>query len=176
MWRRLFSKTYRVKCGDGTTRRVYHDVQDAVPIFLAETQSSGGVSLAEAAEIGVTGLNVTGHKAAKVGHVLFKLDEMNNNLVLDFRLAYALYQAEPCSQIATFKDQVEKLQMRQYALRELKMKCQALIELAKSDIDEGGFLALFREIALHGSSAAAVAELDSTRTMAANAWSGVNHG
>jgi hypothetical protein len=123
-----FSKTYRVKCKDGSVKTVYKNVGDAFPLCIPGWKgdlSAAGKVLDKA------NADLKAEYATAIHGLLYALDELNQGLMMTFRAAYVVYQNDPCEHAPFFEREVAKLLDEQRRLRALKVQIDGLIQLAK---------------------------------------------
>src|SRR5687768_16666040 len=101
-----FGRTYSVDCPDGTTKRVYRDVDTAFPLYIKGWE--GNMS-ADASAVGTGSGAVKGAYATKIQGLLFGLDELTQTVMINFRNVYMVYESDPCSQSGFLAREVEKL-------------------------------------------------------------------
>ena len=123
-----FSKTYQVKCKDGSVKTVYKKVDDAFPLFIPAWKGD----LSAAGKIlDKVNAEVKAEYAAAIHGLFYALDELNQGLMMTFRAAYVVYQNDPCQHGLFFEREVAKLLDEQRRLRALKVQLDGLIQLAK---------------------------------------------
>jgi hypothetical protein len=140
----FFSKTYRIKCPDGTIKSYVKDIDKAFPLSLKDTQAKidSAVSLQKEA---TANLNV--QYASKIQGLLFSISEQNKSLMLQYRSAYFIFQTDPCSNNSFLIRQFEHVNSEQQNLMELKTKLEALINLAETFPTNGeNVFPLYQEI------------------------------
>ncbi len=133
-----FSKSYEVKCRDGSVKTIYKNVEDAFPLSINgyDTSISASVKSELLEESGLDS-----HFKSKVDGLLYGLDEINNGLMMSFRSAYVGYQTDPCVNTHFFLEQITKINEEQQRLRALKMQIRGYVELAKSNPGDSSQLA-----------------------------------
>lgn len=94
-----FSKTYVIKCPDGTTRIIYKNVDKAFPLCIPGWQGKMGATI-EAVKGEPANLNA--EYQTQIQGLLYSLDELNQSLMMTFRAAYVSYQSNPCQNTASF--------------------------------------------------------------------------
>jgi hypothetical protein len=132
MWN-PFSKTYDVKCCDGTTKTVHKDIKNAFPLALTGFDAKASVGLTTES---IKKAELSGSVQTKVEGLLFQLDEFNNSLVIKFRAAYEGYKSDPCSNNQFLLNQITTISERQEFFGLLKMQCRGFIELAKANPED----------------------------------------
>jgi hypothetical protein len=124
----LWSKTYMVKCPDGTIRIVYKDADKAIPLSFRNTDSK--------AKVDVEGLGgATAARTSKIQSVLISLSEKNESLVLNYRVAYLAYMSNPCQGYDRYQELVGNLALEQGQLTKAQMLVSTLTELATRGTD-----------------------------------------
>jgi hypothetical protein len=168
-----FGRTYSVRCPDGTTKRVYRDVDAAFPLYIKGWEGS----LSAAGSAFATGDGeLKGVYASKIQGLLFGLDELTQTVMINFRSVYMVYASDPCSQSGFLAREVEKLVAEQQRLSRLRIQVRALLELAKNQpTDTVAILTLFKDLAgsIGGPAVAHAAQLEITEArLLADKWSG----
>ncbi|MDO9392188.1 MAG: hypothetical protein Q7U71_10505 [bacterium] len=125
-----FSKTYVVKCPDGTTRVIYKNIDDAFPLCIPGWKGKTGGSI-EA--IKGASVNINAEYQTQIQGLLYSLDELNQSLTMVFRAAYIAYQSHPCKNAASFNRLIEKMIHENSRLTALKIKIRGLISLAETN-------------------------------------------
>lgn len=154
-WNRWpFSKMREVKCPDGSTEFV-RDLSDAAPHFIPgyKADVSGDIKGLE---------QITGSaKVAvenKVQGLLIGLNERNEGLMLNFRVAYSHYETNPCKNRDQFGAHINRLIDEQNRLLALKTRISLYIEfLSHRPFSDDKVLQMFLEI---------VQDLGTTRAIA----------
>ena len=128
MLRHLWSKTYTVNCPDGP-RTVHHNVDDVFPLHLKFAKQSAGIS--------VNGLNklkatVDFKAEEKVAAVLVGIDRTNQSMQTQFRAAYAIFQASPCTELPYLKGIVESIIVEEHKLRAVEAIISQIISIYSS--------------------------------------------
>ena len=129
-----FSKSYIVKCDDGSEKHVYKRVDDAFPLELA------GFDVRVTGRFKDTFQNQTELQAEvrkMVDAQLFSISDRNNGLMMEFRAAYIVFQSDPCSQSDFFKKQVKEILAEQRELRAFDAELARLENLIKGDLNKG---------------------------------------
>ncbi|BCG69727.1 hypothetical protein MesoLj113a_08850 [Mesorhizobium sp. 113-1-2] len=121
--------TYKVKCPDGTTKIVHRDIDQAFPLSIKGWE--GSVTAKLKAQGNVDG-DISGAYKTKIESLLIAFDEYNSNIMLDFRAAYVVFQADPCSNGEYLPRSVERISSARAKQIDLTTKINALIEIAKS--------------------------------------------
>ncbi|HSG38916.1 MAG TPA: hypothetical protein VLE27_04695, partial [Thermoanaerobaculia bacterium] len=80
-----FAKTYRVRCPDGTVKTLHRNVDDAFPLFIPGWQ--GNVD-AELKALEAIPARLRAKYETKIQGLLYRLDELNQSLMMNFRGAY----------------------------------------------------------------------------------------
>jgi len=130
-----------VRCPDGSIRTVLRDINTAFPLFIPgwSAKAQGDISGWEQVK-GTLSTEYVTH----IQGLIFRLDELNQGLMFDFRAVYETYVSDPCSNGAYLQRQVERTLAEQQRLRTFKVKVQALIALAHIKQNAGGkFLEAF---------------------------------
>jgi hypothetical protein len=125
----LFGKTYRVKCPDGTTRIVYKNIDDALPLGLRSTKNKYAAGAKDG--LGAMSANINGEHSSKIENLLVAIDSKNNSLIMKFRAAYVAYTTNPCGQSDNFASQVKQLNEMHDRLTEVEVGTQSLIAIIK---------------------------------------------
>ena len=123
-----FSKTYKHKCPDGTTKIVYKNINDAFPLFIPGWE---GKATNNAKAIEGVSVSMDAEYATKIQGLLYDLNEWNQSLMMTFRSAYAHFQSDPCSNNAFFQRQVEKIIDDQHRLTTLDVQIKGLVRLVE---------------------------------------------
>jgi hypothetical protein len=140
-----WSRTYQVKCPDGTTRTVYRKIEDAFPLDLRASQTAFSAKAGDA--LGAMSANIEGEHRDKVEHLLVAIDSKNNTLMVKFRAAYTVFETNPCANDQYLADQVKQLIEMHDRLTEVELGTQSLIALINTKPTETeAILHLFREI------------------------------
>jgi len=123
-----FSKTYKVKGPNGRIKRVYRDVNDAFPLYIkgwkANLEAAGKV-------LDKASGDIKAEYATAIHGLLFSLDELNNVLMMKFRVAYVYYQSDPFENSGFFERAIGKILDGHGRLKAHSLKINGLIELAK---------------------------------------------
>jgi len=137
-------KRFKRKCPDGTTHWVYKNINDAFPLIVADVDSSFN------SKISVDGVAQTelGSKySSKIKGLLFELDSANQNIMIEFRAVYSVYQSEPCGNAKFYSTKVAEIIEDHKNLRQLKTKIEGLVSiLSGNGISEKGFVNAFLSI------------------------------
>lgn len=123
-----FSKTYQVKCNDGTVKTVYRNVDNAFPLCLPGWK--GDLS-ARGKILDKVNAELKAEYATIIHGLLYALDELNQGLMMQFRAAYVVYKNDPCQHSSFFERQVEKLLDQQGRLISSKVQIDGLTQIAK---------------------------------------------
>ena len=140
-----FNKTFTRRCPDGTTHTIYRNIDDAFPLYIVDKDDSfsGKVNVDRLAQTELGAKYVT-----RVKGLLFELDSANQNIMLDFRAVYAVYQGEPCGNAKFFSKQISYIIEDQKKLRQLKILIAGLVSLLGSNnISENIVIETFLSIA-----------------------------
>jgi hypothetical protein len=124
-----FSKTYKLKCPDGTIKTVYRNVDDAFPLFIPGWQASLAGAI-KAQNFGSS--EIKGEYASKIEGLLFSLDELNQSLMMNFRGAYVAYATDPCCNGSMLNRQVDMILREQHRFQLVRAQIRALVTLAAS--------------------------------------------
>lgn len=111
---RFWFRKYTVKCPDGTTRTVYHRIDDVFPLHLQHVKSTTSASVSGLEKIK---LNLENQKDVRVAAVLTGIDDINKSIQSHFRAAYAVYEASPCTELPYLRQAVEKIIVDETRLR-----------------------------------------------------------
>lgn len=133
-----FTKSYEVKCVDGSVKTVYKKVADAFPLAISGYEAKLTANI-KSELLGEGGLD--GNLKTKVDGLLYGLDEINNGLMMSFRSAYVGYQTDPCANNVFFLNQITKINEEQRRLRALKIQIRGYVDLAKSNLGDSTQLA-----------------------------------
>jgi hypothetical protein len=112
-----WSRKYVVPCPDGTTRTVYHRVDDVFPLHLKYTSKSATASVEVLKRLKIS-TNVSGQE--QIAAVLAGVDRVNQSIQSHFRAAYAVYEASPCTELIYFRAAVEKIITDEQRLRSVE--------------------------------------------------------
>lgn len=123
-----FWKTRRVKCKGGSEKTVYRNVDDAFPLYIPGCKASLASQL-NVEDIAKSG--ITAEYASAIQGLVFRLDELNQGLMMQFRGAYVVYQNDPCLHGQFFQREVGKLLEDQRRLQAYKIQIDGLVSLAK---------------------------------------------
>src|SRR5262245_24437315 len=130
-----WSKRYRVRCPDGSTKTVYRNVDDAFPLFIPGWQgdlSAGASGSAKTAGVDDLKTEIKGSYATKIQGLLFAIDDLTQTIMLNFRSVYVAFATDPCTNGAFFQRQVETLVAEQQRISRLRIQVRTLIELVKN--------------------------------------------
>jgi hypothetical protein len=140
-----WSKTYKVKCCDGSVKIVYRNIDDALPFAVYSPSASIKASVDSTP---AASRQISGDYQRKVDGLLVGLDSKNNALMQKFRAAYVVYQTDPCGNGKKFAKEVARLTEQHDRLSILEIGVNGLVELARSNPDQtAGFMPMFRELA-----------------------------
>ena len=122
-----WAKKYQVRCPDGTTRTIYNDINDVLPLYIKGWKADAGV--------GFDGLSALKGKAkanyeSQIQGILFRIDEQNQSWMMSFRAVYMAFESNPCGNEDFFKRETEKLLDEQRRLTALRRQLSTLIQLA----------------------------------------------
>lgn len=124
-----FTRSYDVRCQDGSVKRVYRNADHAFPLSVtgydANFRANVSSELLGDGELG-------GGLRTKVEGLLYGLSEINEGLMMSFRAAYIAYQTDPCSNNEFFVNQISQINEEQRRLRALKMQIRGYVDLAKN--------------------------------------------
>jgi hypothetical protein len=123
-----FSKTYKVRCPDGSIKTVYKNVDDAFPLHIPGWKAN---LVAAGKVLDKASADMKAEYSTAIHGLLFALDNLNQGLMMTFRGAYVVYQNDPYKHSDFFEREVSKLLDEQRRLRTLKIQIDGLIELAK---------------------------------------------
>jgi hypothetical protein len=139
-----FSKTYAVKCPDGSVKYIYKNIDHAFPLYIPGWQSKVVSGLEGIESIKA---NISADYTTKIQGLIFNLDEFNQGIMFAFRGAYTTFSSDPCENSNFFSRQIEKILDDQRRLLSLKMQIQALIKLAElHPQNPDGFIPAFLNI------------------------------
>ncbi len=134
----FWNKRIKRVCPDGTVHWIYKNINDAFPLIVADKASSVN------SKVNVEGVAETelGVKyATKIKGMLFELDSANQNIMLEFRAVYSVYQGEPCGNAKFYSTKIAEIIGDHKNLRQLKTKIEGLVSiLSSNNISEKGFL------------------------------------
>jgi len=166
-----FSKTYRIKCPDGTTKTVYRSVDHAFPLYIPGWQGTAAAAV-KAQELGTA--EVKAEYASKIEGLLFSLDELNQSLMMNFRGAYVAFASDPCGNGAMLNRQVENILREQHRFQLVRVQIRALIALAATSGNHDLVMAAFQRIVdqIGGPIAEAAVEEIATSRAAMQKWIG----
>lgn len=140
----LFGSTYKEKCPDGTSRRIYRDIDVAFPLYIKGFEANLSAK-GEAETVGA--VKVDAAYSNRIDGLLFALDELNQGLMVTFRGAYLAFSANPCGSGDYLKREVSKILDEQRRLRLIKMQLDALTLVAQTQpIDSDEFAKQISEI------------------------------
>jgi hypothetical protein len=140
-----WSKTYQVKCADGSSRTVYRNIDDACPLYISGWKGDISADLRGISEL-------SGEAKAKyetqIHGLLFSLNEQNQSLMMSFRTIYLAFTSHPCGNDQFFQREIEKMLDEQRKISALKMQIAALIQFASNSPGDTEQLAsIFNDIA-----------------------------
>jgi hypothetical protein len=155
-----FSKTYSVKCPDGSRRIVHKDIDNAFPLAIPGWQSNVRAKVQADAKLGA---ELDANYATKIDGLLVALDERNNSLMLDFRAAYVVFQADPCNNNGHLLRSIDRITERRNQIAAKTLQIGALVTLAKEQpANRRAFIEIFSDI-VRGLVPEGVAELEVAR-------------
>lgn len=137
-------KRFKRKCPDGTIHWVYRNINDAFPLIVVDKDTSFN------SKVNVEGVGQTelGTKyVSKIKGLLFELDSANQNIMIEFRAVYSVYQGEPCGNAKFYSTKISEIIEDHKNLRQLKTKIEGLVSiLSTNNISESGFVNAFLNI------------------------------
>ena len=137
-------KQFKRRCPDGTIHRVYRNIDDAFPLIVADVDTSvnGGVDVDGMAQTALGAKYET-----RIKGLLFELDSANQNIMIEFRAVYSVYQGEPCGNAKFYSSKIAEIIEDHKNLRQLKTKIEGLVSiLGSSGASETGFIDAYLEI------------------------------
>lgn len=140
----FWSKKRSVKCPDGTTKTVYKNIDDALPLFIKGYENDFGGKVN-----GLDQINgeISGSAKSKIDGMLFDLNNFNSNIVMEFRSIYMVFESDPCSNSDFLRVKTDELIQKYQNLNQLKLKIYGLIEIAKTaQLDTSIFIDKYFEI------------------------------
>lgn len=138
------SKMRQVKCPDGSTRQVYRDINDAMPLALRESIRKSQATVQELA--GATASLGT-EQATSVHSALFALNDKNDSLMMALRAVYLVFCANPCANDRMLAEQVSLLIEQQRMTTDVLIRTRGLIELARlNPQDSNSFIKAYLSI------------------------------
>lgn len=119
----LFSK-HKVKCPDGSVRYVYRNIDKAFPMFLGDIKNeiSAGIKNKEFGSA-----NATKKYNSDIRSILIQIDETNQSMMLNFRVAYIGFESNPCQNSEKFNADLDEIRRCGQHNHELKVKVNAII-------------------------------------------------
>jgi len=134
----FWSKKIKRVCPDGTEHWIYKNINDAFPLIVADSDSSVNSKINVE---GVAETEIGAKYSRKIKGMLFELDSANQNIMLEFRAVYSVYQGEPCGNAKFYRTKVAEIIEDHKNLRQLKTKIEGLVSiLSAHNISEQGFL------------------------------------
>lgn len=131
MWGRYipFTKSYTIKCPDGTIKTVYKNIDDAFPLYIQgmDTSISAKTDLDNNSN---NELNAT--YKSKVDGLLYSLNDQNQSLMMTFRTVYMVFCSDPCSSSEYFQREISKITDEYGKIQKLKMQIDGLIQILNS--------------------------------------------
>jgi hypothetical protein len=124
-----WSKTYKVKCPDGSTRTVHKRIDDAFPLDIRGAQSKFSAKAKDG--LGALSAEVSADHRSTVENLLVAIDSKNNTLMVKFRAAYLVYITNPCVKDEFLAIRISQLIEMHDRLTEVELGTQSLIELVK---------------------------------------------
>jgi hypothetical protein len=123
-----WKKQYKVKCCDGSTKYVHHDVSDAFPLELRESDKKTKARLEVMEQ--VSGEIEQSH-ADRIRAGLFSITTTNDTMMLNFRAVYTVYKADPCGQSGYFATETKGLIDEHRRSADLLMRLDVLLNMAQ---------------------------------------------
>jgi hypothetical protein len=140
-----WSRTYVVRCPDGSARVVHRKIDDAFPLDLQSSRTKFSAGVRDG--LGLASARVGGEHQSKIDSLLVAIDSKNNTLMIKFRAAYIVYMTNPCSESDRFANHVRQLSEMHDRLTEVELGVRSLIDLVKSKpSDPESIYSLFREL------------------------------
>jgi hypothetical protein len=124
---RLWSSKYTVKCPDGTTRTVYHRVEDVFPLQLKYAKRSAAASVSALNKLKAS---TEYSRDEQISAVLTGIDRINQSIQSHFRAIYAVYEASPCTELPYFKVEIQRIIMEEQKLRSVETVISQACSLA----------------------------------------------
>ncbi len=164
----LLSNTYQHPCPDGTSKTVYKDIDDALPLYIPGWEGNLTTELQQ--------VNITAEYATKIHGLLYIIDEFNKNIIINFRITYLAYKNDPCNDNGFFNRQIEKIIEEQNKFVMFKAKIELLKHLAETYTDNPEqfnrlYEQTFEQFSGVNIPKAAALEIAETRTIAKK-WAG----
>jgi hypothetical protein len=154
----FFSRKEKHICPDGTVRYTHKNVDAAFPLFIAnaDKKSSGELK-------GLKGISTKFSKEnkTKIQETIYALDDLNNTLMLKFRSAYVLYEANPCAGYQTFSSEILKINDDHQKMIVLKTKISVFVSMSGDipfEVLSNGILKLMEDYNLVEYSSTAIHE------------------
>ena len=123
IWDRLFGRLHKIKCPDGTTRLVYHDVDLEFPIYTKEIKTNASANLDVVNQIrGELGSQYS----SAVADLLVKIDSANASTQMHYRAAYATYTTNPCKNDDFLQRATDSIRFEEGKYREAGIRLQAI--------------------------------------------------
>jgi len=128
-----WSKTYTVRCPDGSTKIVHRNVDNAFPLHIRGWKANlvGSIDT-----LNGPGGQIKTEYASTIHGLLFSLDELNSGLSLTFRATYVAYQASPCTHADFLAREIAKILEEQRRILALKVQIDGLVQLALTQPDQ----------------------------------------
>ena len=117
-------------CKDGSTKRVYYDIDKAFPIHIAGWQGEVRLDL---------DASIAAEYSTLIQHVAEHLGQENARINLAFRGAYLLYQGDPCNNEDEFRDTLRFVRDGHEHYGALRGAIDNLVELARTGPDRDEF-------------------------------------
>jgi len=131
---RLRREVYKVRCPDGRKLAVHRDINTAFPLFLPNLVASGKGTLQDLAGNSVE----LGAELRKgVDGLLFQLNELNDTVMVNFRVVYATYQADPCANSSFLARKVDEMTADLQRLSAIRLELKSLVDLAVASPGDG---------------------------------------
>jgi hypothetical protein len=138
------SNRYTVLCNDGTTRTVFKNVEDAIPI-PQDIELSGRVSTSVNDLMGDSiGLNAQWRD--RVHPLISSLNDQIVDYYSHIRSAYSVYQTNPCEYDEFYMRQTEQIRQEGNTILRYRDTIRGLILLSKDNPSNPEIIRIFREI------------------------------
>lgn len=111
-------------------RRVYVNVDDALPLYLKEVHAQGKTAADVAGQVKV---QLGAAYEAKVGGLLFGINELNASAQTQLRAAYLVFASAPCEQLDYLKDKIDEVSRREHTLRSVAIVLTQLQSLLSAN-------------------------------------------
>ena len=126
----LFSKTYIVKCRDGSEQCVFKDPNDAFPLHIGRFDLGFAGRIKTGLMQGAK-LDAEIHKRADA--LLVEVHSRNSSLMAEFRAVYVVYKGDPCTHAEYLRCEIARLIDEQRKLRAFDTAMVHLARLAESN-------------------------------------------